>query len=119
MMELEEDGITPAQLREEAKLLNEMADGIGLTSKQRKAARKKAKELKQRARELETPPPKRWMVVFGDERSETGFVESPQHPGQPGWTYDREEAEQLCPPGGRVVDADAFAKAFNERLPRG
>ena len=61
----------------------------------------------------------KWMIVFGEPGAETGFIESPEHPGQPGWTRDKSEAEQLCPPGGRVVDAEQFAKDFNARLPRG
>lgn len=58
---------------------------------------------------------KRWMIVFGPEGAETGFVEHPRHAGAPGWSYDREEVERLIPPGGRVVDADEFVAQFNAR----
>ena len=56
----------------------------------------------------------KWMIVFGPEGHETQFVQSPHGPG-PGWTYSKKEAETMCPPGGRVVDAEKFVKDFNQR----
>ena len=46
---------SPADLREEAKLLNEMANGIGLTSKQRKRLLAQARLLKEQARQASQP----------------------------------------------------------------
>lgn len=54
------------------------------------------------------------MIVFGDPGQETGFIEHPDHPGEPGWTHSKAEARRSCPPGGRVVDADVFVSWYNE-----
>jgi hypothetical protein len=53
---------------------------------------------------------KRWGIVFGPEGAETGYVVHPGGRGM-GWTYSKKEAQQMCPPGGRVIDADAFLRS--------